>query len=274
MPELPEVESVRRALLPLLVNRRVGRVEVREPRLRWPVDSAALARGLPGRRILGVRRRAKYLLLDLEGGAVLMLHLGMSGRLSVVPARRRLARHDHVIVALNGGRQLRFNDARRFGVVELLPPGEESGHRLLRHLGLEPLDAAFQPAALRRAARGRRAPVKAFLMDSRQVVGIGNIYASEALHRAGVHPRRPAGRLSAARWERLAAAIRAVLRDAIHLGGTTLRDFTGADGARGEYGWRLAVYGREGEPCGRCHRSIRRTVQSGRSTFYCPGCQR
>ena len=273
MPELPEVEVVRRSLLPSVTDRRLGPVRVRERRLRAAVDVRTLSRGLPGRKVLNVRRRAKYLLFDLEGGAVLLMHLGMTGRLGVHPARRRLEKHDHFIVAMEGDVELRFNDARRFGLVELIPPGGEATHPRLRHLGLEPFGAGFTAAQLRRAARGHRLPVKNFLMDSRRVAGIGNIYASEALHDARIHPGRPAGRLSAARWERLVRSVRKVLRSSIAQGGTTMRDFASADGTPGYFALHLEVYDREGELCRRCRRPIRRVVQSGRGTFYCPSCQ-
>ena len=273
MPELAEVEVVRRSLLPRLVGRRLGEVRIRERRLRVPVDARALRRELPGRKVLDIRRRAKYLLLDLEGGCTLMVHLGMTGRLGICPPRRRLDKHDHVVVTLQGGAQLRFNDARRFGLVELIAPGGEASHPRLRHLGIDPFDRVFTASFLRRAARRRKLPVKNFLMDSRQVAGIGNIYASEALWDARIHPGSAAGRLSVARWERLVRSIRKVLRASIAQGGTTLRDFAAADGSAGYFAVQLRVYDREGEPCRCCRRAIRRLVQSGRSTFYCPACQ-
>jgi formamidopyrimidine-DNA glycosylase len=273
MPELPEVENVRRSLLPLVVNRRLGAVRVPDGHLRFPVDTPALRRALPGRRILDIRRRGKYLLFDVEGNRALLVHLGMTGRLAVVPSRRRRETHDRVLLSLEGGEQLRFNDARRFGVVELVSRAEEDEHRLLHHLGVEPLGPAFAAGKLRRAARGRRIPIKSFLMDARQIVGVGNIYASEACFAAGIHPNRPAGGLSPQRWERLAASVRAILGEAITLGGTSFSTFVNAEGSAGRYRRRLMVYGREGEACRRCERTVRRVVHSGRSTFYCPGCQ-
>ena len=273
MPELPEVEVVRRSLLPALVGRRLGEVRVRERRLRAPVNTRALRRVLPGRRVLDVRRRAKYLLLDLDGGFVLMVHLGMTGWLGLCPSRRRLDVHDHVVIAVEGGTQLRFNDARRFGLVEVIPPGREANHPLLRRLGIEPFDCGFTGSFLRQAARRRELPVKNFIMDARQVVGIGNIYASEALWDAQVHPGRAAGHLSTRRWGRLVDSIRKVLSASIEQGGTTIRDFAAADGTAGYFAVHLNVYDRAGEPCSRCRRAVRRVVQSGRSTYYCPGCQ-
>jgi formamidopyrimidine-DNA glycosylase len=273
MPELPEVESLRRALEPRLQGRLLKHVEVRQHRLRYPVNRSALKRRLPGRRVVALRRRAKYLLFDLDDGQVLMIHLGMSGRLALVPQATAFKRHDHVSFTLNQGQHLRFNDARRFGLVDLIAAGRESRHKLLSHLGVEPLSPAFTGQAMHTLSRGRTAPVKAFIMDARNVVGVGNIYASEALFVAGIHPRRAAGRIARQRWQTLAGAVRQVLTDAIHQGGTTLRDFLNFGGEPGGYGERLRVYGQEGEPCCRCHRSLRRLVQSGRSTFYCPGCQ-
>lgn len=273
VPELPEVEVVRRSLLPTLVGRRLGEVRVRERRLRVLVDTRALQQALTGRRVVDVRRRAKYLLLDLDGGFVLMVHLGMTGWLGVCPSRRRLDTHDHVVINVEGGKQLRFNDARRFGLVEVIPPGHEVHHRLLRHLGIEPFDGGFTGGFLRQAASRRKLPVKNFIMDARRVVGIGNIYASEALWDAQVHPGRAAGRLSTPRWNRLVTSIRKVLSASIEQGGTTIRDFAAADGRPGYFALQLHVYDRKGEPCHRCHHPIRRVMHSGRSTYYCPGCQ-
>jgi formamidopyrimidine-DNA glycosylase len=274
MPELPEIEVLRRSLEPHLLGDRIRRVEVRARALREPLRGGELRRRAEGRAFAALRRRGKYLLLDLEGGTTLLLHLGMSGRLTLVPAGTRREAHEHLAFHLDSGRRLRFRDPRRFGLVLALPTGGLELDRHLAHLGLEPLEREFSGAALRRLAAGRRAPVKAFLMDARRVVGVGNIYATEALHRAGIHPARAVGRISAERWRRLAAAVRAVLRRAIRQGGTTLNDFADGEGRSGEFQVDLAVYGREGEPCGRCGGRVRRLVQSGRSTFYCPRCQR
>jgi formamidopyrimidine-DNA glycosylase len=273
MPELPEVESLRLALRPLLTNRVLGQIKVRDTRLRYPVQQAVLRRRLPGRRIVEIRRRSKYLLFDLDDRAALLVHLGMTGRLSLVPARQTYALHDHVSLGLDGGQQLRFNDARRFGVVEYLAPESEAQHRLLCSLGVEPLENGFKAEHLQAVARGRRCPVKTFIMDARHVVGVGNIYAAESLYLAGIHPQRAAGRISLARWQRLVTTVRRVLRSSIRMGGTTLRDYFNVDGEPGRYRRRLHVYDRQDEPCRRCQRPIRRIVQSGRSTFYCPGCQ-
>ncbi len=271
MPELPEVEITRRGIEPRVVARRVARVVARERRLRWPV-SARLLRELPGARIEAVERRAKYLLVRTDRGA-LIAHLGMSGSLRIVPFDAAPNAHDHVDIVLEDGACLRLTDPRRFGSLHWTTADPER-HRLLARLGPEPLDAGFDGEMLYRGARGRRASVKAYLMDSRRVAGLGNIYANEALFLAGVHPARPAGRLSRARWARLAAAVHRVLAEAIAAGGTTLRDFQASDGRPGYFTRRLRVYGRAGEPCPRCGAPIRQARQLQRSTFYCPRCQR
>ena len=271
MPELPEVETTRRGLLPHVVGRTIEGVVVRDPRLRWPV-TPGLGRKLRGRRVLGIRRRGKYLLFDFEHGH-LLVHLGMSGRLALVNAKTGPRKHDHVDLVLDSGRVLRLTDPRRFGAMLWLEAPAER-HALLRGLGLEPLEPEFTGAALGARARGRRVAVKQFLMNGGIVTGVGNIYASEALFRAGIHPARSAGRISAARWDRLAASVRATLERALDAGGSTLRDFAGVDGRRGRYQQRHAVYGREGKPCPACGTRIRAVRQGQRSTFFCPRCQR
>ncbi len=274
MPELPEIEVLRRSLEPRLVGRRIERVESRNVSLREPLDGRALRRALARRRILAVRRRAKYLLIDVEGGSTLLVHLGMSGRLTLAPDETARESHEHLALRLDGGERLRLRDPRRFGLaVAVASEGLEEDPRLAG-LGPEPLAADFGPQSLREAAAGRRGPVKTFLMNGAVVVGVGNIYASEALFRARVHPGRTVDRLRAAQWERLAAAVVATLRQAIAEGGTTLNDFADGAGNPGEFQVSLAVYGREGEPCPRCAATIRRLVQGGRSSFYCPRCQR
>ncbi|HET6344654.1 MAG TPA: bifunctional DNA-formamidopyrimidine glycosylase/DNA-(apurinic or apyrimidinic site) lyase, partial [Myxococcota bacterium] len=236
MPELPEVETVRRSLLPHVLGARIDAVRVADGRLRWPVDVPGLTRAVAGRRITGVRRRAKYLLFDLEAETVLMVHLGMTGRLGIVPADRLGLPHDHVIFELEGARQMRFNDARRFGLVEVYPAAVEAEHPRLKHLGVEPLDAtAFTGASLQAGTRGVKKPIKNFLMDAAQVVGVGNIYASESLFAARIRPTLPAGRLSRPRCDRLVDAVRATLEHAIAQGGTTLRDFQNAEGEAGYF---------------------------------------
>ena len=275
MPELPEVETVRRSLLPHVVGQVFGPVLVRDTRLRFAVDTALLSAHVQDRRVLAVRRRAKYLLFDLQGGTVLLVHLGMSGRLEIMPADRPLLTHDHVIWQLQDGRHLRFNDPRRFGMVLSFAQAAEAAHPRLVHLGVEPLDEALLTGALLHAwTRGVAKPIKNFLMDGSRIVGVGNIYACESLFMAGVHPQRAAGRLSAARCDRVVDAVRTVLNRAIAEGGTTLRDFANAEGNAGYFAVSLQAYGREGLPCLRCGALIARVVQAGRSTFYCPRCQK
>lgn len=271
MPELPEVETTRRGIAPLLEGRRVNDVVVREPRLRWPV-SAALTRDLPGQPILRVSRRAKFLLLETPTGH-LILHLGMSGSLRVVSNNVPPERHDHLDVVMDDGRCLRLRDPRRFGAA-LWTREDPLAHPLLEGLGPEPLGHAFNACWLHTLSRRRRVAIKSFVMNSRVVAGVGNIYASEALFLAGIHPGRSAGRISLARYERLVDGVRRVLEDAITAGGTTLRDFVGSDGNPGYFARELRVYGRAGHPCVRCGVPIRSRVIGQRSTFYCPKCQR
>lgn len=274
MPELPEVEVLRRSLEPHLLGDSIAAVEVRERRLREPVDARRLRRGTVGRAVLAARRRAKFLLLDLEGGSTLVVHLGMSGRLALTDPLRPPPVHEHVVFHLASGAALAFTDPRRFGLVLVLPTATLAADRHFRDLGVEPLEPAFSGATLAEAARGRHGPVKPFLMDARVVVGVGNIYASETLFRAGVHPARSVARVSAGRWARVAEAAREVLHQAIAQGGTTLNDFADGLGNGGYFQVSLSVYGREGAPCLRCGAPVRQLVQGGRSTFYCPRCQR
>jgi len=270
LPELPEVETTRRGIEPALAGRRVTGLILRERRLRWPVPRD-LAGELSGQRVRGVSRRAKYLLIELENGT-LIAHLGMSGSLRVVDPALPPLRHDHYDLLLDSGRCLRFNDPRRFGSLHWTRE-DPAQHPLLAGLGPEPLGPAFDAAYLKRRAARRRTAVKQFLMDQGIVVGVGNIYASEALFRAGIHPRRAAGRISILRYERLVAAVRAVLEDAIREGGTTLRDYVSAEGTPGYFRQQLHVYERAGEPCRRCGTPIRQLVQGQRSSYYCPRCQ-
>ncbi len=273
MPELPEVETVRRGLERRILGRTIVRVEVREPRLRTPLAAAVLRRKLVGRRIVSLDRRAKYLLLHLSDAQVLVFHLGMTGRLAVLPAEAPLRSHTHVRLGLEPPDELRFADVRRFGMLFVVRGDRLDQHPRFLHLGPEPLGPGFTPEYLAgRAARVRK-PIKNFLMDAAVVVGVGNIYATEALFRAAVHPGTAAGKLGRARLERVHAAVREVLAEALEAGGTTLNDFADVDEAEGEFQVNLAVYARKGEPCLRCGCTIRRIVQAGRSTFYCPGCQ-
>lgn len=269
MPELPEVETTLRGIAPALRSDSIARVVVRDGRLRWPVTVPA---DVSGQRITRISRRAKYLLLHLETGA-LILHLGMSGRLRVVPGDTPPGKHDHVDIAVGQGRVLRLTDPRRFGSLHWQPNPPEA-HWLLRGLGVEPLTDSFHGRYLFQASRKRRAAVKTFLMDASIVVGIGNIYANEALFQAGVRPRRAAGRVSRAAYDAIAAAAKATLSAAIERGGTTLRDYVGSDGAPGYFANELRVYGREGQPCLVCETALKGIRVGQRSTVYCPRCQR
>jgi formamidopyrimidine-DNA glycosylase len=271
MPELPEVETTRRGLLPHLLGRRITDVVVRNANLRWPV-TRDLGRRLKGEEVLGIRRRGKYLLFDCREGH-LLVHLGMSGRLTMVPQDRQPKTHDHVDVRFEGRQTLRFTDPRRFGAMLWLK-GPAERHVLLKGLGLEPLEEEFTGKALHALAQGRKVAIKQFLMNGRIVTGVGNIYASEALFHAGIHPLRSAGRISLARYEHLAQSIRATLEKALGAGGSTLRDFASADGMPGYFQQESAVYGREGLACRVCATPIRTLRQGQRSTFYCPTCQR
>lgn len=268
MPELPEVETTRRGIAPHLEGQTIRRVTVRQPQLRWPVPGEVQT--LSNATVTGVARRAKFLLLDVPTGQLLM-HLGMSGSLRVLPADSPAGKHDHVDLELANGTLLRLNDPRRFGAV--LWTGTPGRHPLLDHLGPEPLGPDFDGGWLHRRSRGRRQSVKTFLMDNRTVVGVGNIYAQESLFLAGIHPSRPAGRISAARYQALAEAVKTVLARAIEAGGTTLRDFTRADGQPGYFAQELAVYGRAGQPCPACGTLLKGTRHGQRSTSYCPRCQ-
>ena len=272
---------MRRGLVPHLEGARIARAEVRRPDLRWPLPPD-LVQVLTGATVTALRRRSKYLLADLDRGGTLLMHLGMSGRMLVQggslgdfhrdPAI--LPRHDHLVLTTEAGATVTFNDARRFGMVDLIREG--AAHPLLDHLGPEPFDDGFTPAYLAAALTGRRVAVKQALLDQRIVAGLGNIYVSEALHRAGIDPRRAAGRIGAARIAALAGHIRAVLSDAIAAGGSSLRDHRQASGELGYFQHSFRVYDREGASCPApgCAGTIRRVVQGGRSSFFCPGCQR
>lgn len=270
MPELPEVETTRRGIEPHLLGRSIVATTLRRANLRWPIP-IEISTLLVDQRIESIERRAKYLLMHTEAGAAL-LHLGMSGSLRVLTADVAVRAHDHVDLVLDSGKLLRFNDPRRFGCLLWQPAGET--HELLRELGPEPLGDEFDGDYLFAMSRGRRAPVKAFLMDQRIVVGVGNIYVAEALFDAGIRPSRPAGRVSRAGYLALAAAIRRILSHAIERGGTTLRDFISPDGAPGYFEQELFVYGRAGAPCKVCGQAIKATRTQQRSSFYCAHCQK
>ncbi|HJP38092.1 MAG: bifunctional DNA-formamidopyrimidine glycosylase/DNA-(apurinic or apyrimidinic site) lyase [Gammaproteobacteria bacterium] len=271
MPELPEVETTRRGIAPHLANATITGVTIREHRLRWPV-AADMAKRLAGCTINSVNRRAKYLLLNTDSGTII-IHLGMSGTLRLVKNGTPPKKHDHVDIEIDSGRILRFNDPRRFGC--LLWTGDHPlSHPLLSHLGPEPLSSAFTGHYLHTASTGRRIAIKPHLMNSSIVVGVGNIYASESLFRAGIHPKRAAGRIARKRMMRLTETIKLVLQESIHHGGTTLRDFYNGDGKPGYFSNELAVYNRQGEACIKCRQPIRQITLGQRSTFYCPTCQR
>ena len=283
MPELPEVETVRRGLAPVMEGRAIAAAELRRPDLRWPFPER-MAERLAGKRVLALRRRSKYLLADLSSGESLLVHLGMSGRMLVSGdplgafhhTRPTPGKHDHVILDIEGGARVTFNDARRFGAMDLVATAEAEAHWLLAGLGPEPLGNAFHEDYLVARLRGRAVPIKAALLDQRVVAGLGNIYATEVLHRAGIAPARKAGRISAARLAALVPVIRAVLAEAIEAGGSSLRDYRQADGELGYFQHSFRVYDRAGAPCPApgCGGTIARIVQSGRASFYCPNCQR
>jgi formamidopyrimidine-DNA glycosylase len=287
MPELPEVETVRRGLEPALVGARLVRVEARRPDLRFALPDGFVQR-LTGARIQSLGRRAKYLLAPLDRGDTLVMHLGMTGRFDVETsgmaerpgdfhrAARRDAKHDHVVFETEAGDRVTYSDPRRFGFMDLIETTTLDAHPWFAGMGPEPLGPHFDAALLRAAFAGRKQSPKTLLLDQRVVAGLGNIYVCEALHQARISPLKPAGRVSKPKIEALAEAIRRVLREAIAAGGSTLRDYAGADGALGYFQHRFKVYDREGEPCLRadCGGVIRRIVQAGRSTFFCPVCQR
>ncbi len=270
MPELPEVETTRRGIAPHVEGKRVKAVVVRDSRMRWPV-TASLALELPGLKIAAIERRAKYLLLRTNSGT-LLVHLGMSGSLRIVDAREPVRKHDHVDIVF-GAQVLRFHDPRRFGCV-LWVTDDIDTHPLLAGLGPEPLSTDFTADYLFTRSRKRSAPIKSFIMDQRIVVGVGNIYANEALFGAGISPRRKGGSVTRAQYEALVKEIKVVLKRAITSGGTTLRDFVGGDGKPGYFAQALQVYGRGGEPCVQCRSKLTEFRLGQRTTVYCPKCQR
>jgi formamidopyrimidine-DNA glycosylase len=273
MPELPEVETVRRALSSEVCGKRVTAVRGESVALRRPLDVEELGAILPGRQFLEPRRRGKFLLLDTDPAGSLLVHLGMSGVIQLVHATVPLRAHTHLILELDNGRELRFVDPRRFGMAVWLEPGDEANDPSLDTLGMEPLDPRLGQT-LPSLIRNRRAPIKSLLLDQHLIAGIGNIYAAEALWRAGIHPRRAGNRISVARLAILAATLQEVLAEAIAAGGTTLRDFATPDGNSGYFAVSLQVYGRQDEPCLRCGATIRAEAIGGRTTAWCPECQR
>lgn len=280
MPELPEVETVRRGLAPVMEGQVISRARQNRPDLRWPLPERMVAR-LTGVRVLALRRRSKYILADLSSGETLLIHLGMSGRMLVSGAilgdfhhdHPAPAKHDHVVLDMENGVRVTFNDARRFGAMDLLPTAMGDAHPLLSAIGPEPLGNRFDGEYLVGRLAGRGTPIKSALLDQHVVAGLGNIYVAEVLFRAGIHPARRAGDLGAVAVAGLVPVIRAVLEDAIAAGGSSLRDYRQADGELGYFQHSFRVYGREGQPCPVCATPIARIMQSGRSSFFCPSCQ-
>lgn len=283
MPELPEVETTRRGLAPVMEGAVIARAQVNRPDLRWPFPENMAAR-LTERHVARLRRRSKYILADLDKGETLLIHLGMSGRMLISgdplgqfhhehPAPQK---HDHVVFDMSNGARITFNDPRRFGAMDLFKTEDEPNHWLISKLGPEPLGNGFDGSTLARAFAGRKTAVKTALLDQRIVAGLGNIYVCESLYRAGIHPTRQAGQIAQKRIDALVPIIRDVLHEAIDAGGSSLRDFRQADGELGYFQHSFQVYDREGSPCQTpdCEAVIRRIVQGGRSTFYCPQCQR
>ena len=271
MPELPEVEITRRGLHPHIVDQEIVGITIRETRLRWPID-ASISTELIGQTILDTSRRGKYLLLKFQTGT-LLLHLGMSGNLRIIPAKTPPIKHDHVDIALKSGFAIRFNDPRRFGAI-IWAGKEPEIHPLLVNLGPEPLTAVLSGAWLYQMTRKQKLAIKLWLMDSKRITGIGNIYANEALFRSGISPTRAAGSISQRRLEILAQEIKSTLEEAIEAGGSTLRDFVNAEGNPGYFQQKYFVYGRDELNCLKCKKPIKLIRQSGRATYYCSNCQR
>lgn len=283
MPELPEVETVRRGLAPVMEGQHITTADVRRPDLRWPFPKD-MAKRLSGHKVIALRRRSKYILVDLSSNESLLVHLGMSGRMLISGtvlggfhhALRAPEKHDHVVIDMEGGARISFNDARRFGVMDLIPTEQVGQHRLLADLGPEPLGNEFHEDYLVARLKGRATPIKSALLDQRIVAGLGNIYVSEALYRARIAPIKQAGKIAAKKVASLVPVIRDVLVEAIESGGSSLKDYRQADGELGYFQHNFRVYGREGDTCRAldCSAVIKRIVQSGRSSFYCPNCQR
>ncbi len=271
MPELPEVETSRRGIEPHLLNKKIKKISIRQHKLRWPIPKN-LPQLATGRVIHAVSRRAKYIYLELENGTII-IHLGMSGSLRICTDKTPAEKHDHIDIQVANNKILRLRDPRKFGCV-LWAKGSVDEHRLIKPLGPEPLSDAFTAHYLHDKAKKRQCTIKTFIMNSHIIVGVGNIYASEALFRAGINPKSKAGKISLARLEKLVAAIKLTLELAIKEGGTTLRDFTGINGQPGYFAQKLLVYGRSGEDCTQCGKPIKQFTQQARSTFYCSQCQR
>lgn len=271
MPELPEVETTRRGIEPHLLDHQVTAVDIRQPKMRWPIPDE-IKTALPGQKVMSVERRGKYLLVRFEPGT-LLLHLGMSGSLRITPPETELRKHDHFVLKLDSDKELRLHDPRRFGAV-LWTDEEPTKHPLINVLGPEPLSEEFSADYLYESCQQRKCSIKQHIMNSHVVVGVGNIYASESLFLAGINPKRPAGKISKKRITNLHDAIQQVLKAAIRQGGTTLKDFVREDGKPGYFKQSLNVYDRAGKPCPNCQKPVKQIVLGQRSTFYCSSCQR
>lgn len=274
MPELPEVEVIRRGLQCHLPGRKVLDVAAGNKKLRLPMPRENLKKYILGARVTSVDRRAKFLLITMDNGAHLIVHLGMTGRLGIFPADAPRAKHDHLRLQLDNNMQLRFNDARRFGFIQVLPPGDAFSDTMLVNLGPEPLGPDFTPEYLQKLAAGKNRPLKNFLMDSRVVVGIGNIYACEILFAAGLPPAKKVGHLTRTQWSRIVESSRFILQKAIASGGTTISDFVNESGKSGYFQLELQAYGKQGQPCNCCTTPIAKKTMAGRSTYFCPKCQK
>ena len=270
MPELPEVETTLRGIKPHIIGREISEVNVRNRNLRWPVSRKVYS--LAGSKFNHIKRRGKYILIDVNDGT-LLIHLGMSGSLRIVKYDQEFRKHDHIDIKMDSGKSLRYHDPRRFGCM-LFHSGNINNHKLLKHLGPEPLGGQFTGEFLYSKSRGRNVSIKQFIMNAKTVVGVGNIYACEALFFSGINPKRSASKISRKRYNKLAENIKMVLQSSIQMGGTSLRDFVNEVGEPGYFKQSLMVYGREDEQCTKCSKTILRIVQTGRSTFYCPSCQR
>ncbi len=274
MPELPEVEVIKRGLQKHLPGRKVIEIAVGNKKLRQPIPRKNLKKYIQGTRVKSVDRRAKFLLITMDNGAILTIHLGMTGRLGIFHAESSREKHDHLRLQLDNGMQLKFNDIRRFGFIQVIPPGKALDNTMLSHIGPEPFGQEFSPRYLRQLAADKNRPIKNFLMDSRVVAGIGNIYACEILFHAGLNPGRKISTLSINEWERIVATTHHVLMKAIESGGTTISDFVNESGRSGYFQLKLQTYGRQGKPCNICSAPIARKIMAGRSTFFCPNCQK
>jgi formamidopyrimidine-DNA glycosylase len=271
MPELPEVETLRRGLLPLVLNKTLRQIKFFRKDIRFPIPQKTLKKELLNESIRDITRRGKYIQLHTDSGSMIW-HLGMSGRVTCYDSMKVVEKHTHAIFAFDPDTFLHFIDPRRFGCILWAPKNE--GHRLINNLGLEPLEEETTPKLLKELARGCKLPIKSFLMDAKRIVGVGNIYASESLFAAGIHPEKEAGKITLPKWEKLLTSVRQILVTSIASGGTTLNDFYNTYGTPGYYAIKLSVYGREGQSCRKCNTIITRTTRSGRSTFFCRSCQK